>query len=105
MRRLSFIIILIGILGQQVALAKGSSSEGEKAYVAKGCIGCHGPAGKSPNPSVFPSLQGKKVAYIKSALHDFRSQKRNNPMMSPMAAGLSDEDIDNLSAYLGVKAE
>lgn len=79
----------------------GSAEEGKKAFAAKGCIGCHGPAGKSPNPSAFPTLAGKEAAYIKEQLIAFKTQKRNNPLMSPMAAGLTDADIDNIAAYIG----
>lgn len=100
-----YCFILFAMIFSCSVLAGGSAADGEKAYASKGCIGCHGPAGKSPNPAVFPVLAGKEVAYIKSSLEAFRSQKRSNPMMSPMAAGLSDADIANLAAYLGVKKQ
>lgn len=66
------------------------------------CAGCHGPNGKSASPA-FPTLAGKDVATITTALHDFKSGKRNNPMMSPQAKGLSDADIDNLAAFLSAQ--
>ena len=33
----------------------------------------------------------------------FRSGKRNNPLMSPMAAGLSDADVANIAAYIAAQ--
>ena len=32
-------------------------------------------------------------------MKDFRDGERKDPVMAPMAAGLSDDDIANLSAY------
>lgn len=95
--------LVLSLVFMNNVFAGGSVAEGEKAYAAKGCIGCHGPAGKSPNPAVFPTTAGKSAEYIKTSLQEFRSQKRNNPMMTPMAAGLSDADIDNLAAYLSAQ--
>lgn len=73
---------------------------GQSAYAAKGCIGCHGANGKSPI-ATYPSLAGRDAAFIKKNLEDFRSGARQNPVMQPMAAGLSDADIQNLADYIG----
>jgi cytochrome c553 len=37
--------------------------------------------------------------YLVAQMKAFRDGKRKDPMMSPMAAPLSDADIDNLAAY------
>ena len=75
-------------------------ASGQSAYAAKGCIGCHGPNGKSL-VATYPSLAGRDAAFIKKNLMDFRSGARQNPTMQPMAAGLSDSDIENLADYIG----
>lgn len=62
------------------------------------CVACHGPEGKSSNP-LWPNLAGQKDQYIMKQLKAFRAGERKDPLMSPMAAGLSDEDIENLAAY------
>ncbi len=80
--------------------ADGSAKVGEKAYAAKGCIGCHGPAGHSSNPAVYPVIKGKKADYLVTQLKAFRAKERKNPMMSLMAAGLSDAEIVDIAAYL-----
>jgi cytochrome c553 len=36
-------------------------------------------------------------------LNDYKSGKKNNPMMSPQAKGLSDADIANISAFLAAQ--
>jgi NosR/NirI family nitrous oxide reductase transcriptional regulator len=48
---------------------------------------------------VWPNLAGQKEEYLAIQLRAFRGGERSNPLMSPMAAGLSDTDIENLAAY------
>ncbi len=62
------------------------------------CAGCHGADGNSVVPN-FPSLAGQHADYLAHALHEYKSGKRKDPTMMGMAAGLSDDDIDNLAAY------
>lgn len=62
------------------------------------CFSCHGPDGNSQNP-VWPRLAGQNAVYIAEQLHLFRAGVRKNPVMQPMAAGLSDQDIDNLAVF------
>lgn len=62
------------------------------------CVACHGPEGVSVNP-MWPNLAGQKEAYLAKQMRDFRDGRRNDPVMGPMAKGLSDEDIANLAAY------
>lgn len=62
------------------------------------CVACHGSDGISQIP-MYPNLAGQKEQYLVSSLKAFRDGTRKNPVMSPMAAGLTDEDIANLAAY------
>ena len=77
--------------------AQAADVEAGKAKAAT-CGACHGPAGISPNP-IWPNIAGQKDQYLIAQMKAFRDGSRKNPMMSPMAAPLSDEDIDNLAAY------
>jgi len=65
---------------------------------AQACVGCHGAQGKSLVPT-FPKLAGQHAVYLESALRDFKSGERKNPMMSPFAAGLSETDMADIAAY------
>lgn len=65
---------------------------------AVACQGCHGAAGISATP-LWPNLAGQTAAYIDIQLHHFKSGRRVNPMMKPLADGLSDADMQNLAAY------
>jgi cytochrome c553 len=66
------------------------------------CFSCHGPNGNSQNPA-WPRLAGQNAVYIAEQLHLFKAGIRKNPVMQPMAAGLSDQDIDNLAVFFAAQ--
>lgn len=66
--------------------------------LAAGCAGCHGAQGVS-NIAGVPSLAGQTDLFLQWQLVFFRSGRRANPIMGPLASGLSDEDIKNIGAY------
>lgn len=68
------------------------------ATKAAQCAACHGQAGVSMNP-LWPNLAGQKKDYLAKQLRDFKSDKRQDPLMSGMAKTLSDADIDLLANY------
>ncbi len=80
------------------ALAKGNAESG-KAKAAQVCAACHGPDGNKPTGPDFPILAGQHADYIKKALTDYKSGKRNNPIMKGFAATLSAQEMDDLAAW------
>ena len=86
------------LMGLSSAVMAGDPAAG-KAKAAS-CAGCHGPAGVSANP-MWPNLAGQHAAYMVKQIKAFRDGTRNDPMMSPMAKPLSDQDIEDLAAYFG----
>lgn len=62
------------------------------------CMACHGVGGVSVNP-IWPSLAGQGEKYLIKQLKDFKSGERSNVVMSAQAMMLSDEEIENVSAY------
>ncbi|MGH8582449.1 MAG: c-type cytochrome [Gammaproteobacteria bacterium] len=65
---------------------------------AAACTACHGDAGRSSAPE-WPSLAGQNQSYLMKQLGDFKSTKRRNELMGPIAAGLTEQDIADLAAY------
>jgi cytochrome c553 len=65
---------------------------------AQVCAACHGNDGNSTNPAV-PSLAGQPAQAIATQLFQFREGNRKNEQMSPMAANLSNAEMNNLAAY------
>ena len=62
------------------------------------CAACHGANGVSVVPT-YPSLAGQHYSYLVKELNDFKSGKRQNPIMNGMVASLSVSDIHNLALY------
>ena len=95
LRRLTAIIIATSFGVAGTAQAAGDAAAG-KAKAAL-CSGCHGEKGQGVPPN--PALAGKPEADQVKALKDFKSGSRANPVMSGIAATLSDADMENLAAY------
>jgi len=54
------------------------------------CSTCHGTKGEGGGDGLYPRLAGLPATYIENQLRDFRDGARPSPLMSPMAAGLTD---------------
>jgi cbb3-type cytochrome c oxidase subunit III len=78
--------------------AKADPAQGEAKFTAV-CAACHGADGNSGTPA-NPKLAGQHPEYIVKQLSEFKSGKRANPIMSGMAAALSDEDMKNIAAWV-----
>jgi cytochrome c553 len=74
----------------------------DNATANKVCVACHGPGGKSANPT-FPRLAGQPAEYLEAQIKAFRDHSRADPhaqaYMWGMAAQLSDDAITGLAAY------
>ncbi len=62
------------------------------------CVACHGQNGISISPE-FPNLAGQYADYLAHSLRGYKSGERKNVVMAGFAAGLSEEDIEDLAAY------
>jgi len=78
----------------------GSVEEG--ASKAATCVACHGMNGNSVNPE-WPNLAGQSAVYIAEQLKLFRAGVRTDPVMQPLAVGLSDDDIADLAVYFAAQ--
>lgn len=62
------------------------------------CAACHGATGNSVNPE-WPNLAGQHREYIAEQLAALKSGIRVAPLMNPMAAALSEQDMADLAAH------
>jgi cytochrome c553 len=83
-------------LGSSAAFAEGSAQAGQSKSAT--CVACHGVDGNSVNPE-WPSIAGQHSTYIVKQLKAFKGGTRQNPLMTPMAQPLSDQDIEDLAAF------
>jgi len=70
---------------------------------AQACSACHGADGNSASGN-FPNLAGQNWRYLYLQLKDFKEGRRSDPVMSPMAAPLSREEMINVANYFATQA-
>lgn len=68
------------------------------ATKAATCQACHGANGNSTNTD-WPSLAGIGAGYIAEQLNNFKTGKRASPVMMPMSANLTADDMADLGMY------
>jgi len=77
-----------------VALGKAKSAT---------CVACHGTDGNAL-VAMYPKLAGQHESYLFKQLQEFKSGARNNAIMAPMVAALSEDDMKNLAAFYASQA-
>ncbi len=85
-------------------LAPAAAAADAEAGRAKAqvCAACHGADGNSLNPQ-WPSLAAQPAQFISTALFMFREGNRQDPLMTPMAKGLSNAEMNDLAAYFSTQ--
>jgi cytochrome c553 len=78
-----------------------SAGDATRGVVA--CITCHGPKGQSAVGS-WPNLSAQHAAYTAKQLRNYKDGTRANAVMMGMAAALTEQDMNNIAAFL-VKQE
>ena len=66
------------------------------------CLGCHGiETYKNVYPTYsVPKLRGQHAEYIAAALKEYRDSQRGHATMHAHASTLSDQDMDDVAAYM-----
>ena len=93
-------LCISGAILAQSARADGDVERG--AALGYTCLGCHGIEGyRNAYPSYrVPKLGGQKAAYLVIALRGYRDGTRKHPTMVAQATSLSNQEIDDVAAYL-----
>ncbi len=86
----------------RLAISKGDPVRGY-AIVKDNCSACHGDKGISTDPQQFPNLAGQAEAAIFKQLKDFKSGSRASDIMGPVAQALTDQQIEDVSAYFSAQ--
>ena len=79
-------------------LARAADIEAGKAKVAVVCAACHGATGVSVSDTI-PNLAAQRAGYLEAQLKALKDGTRKNPIMNPIAAQLSADEIANVAAY------
>ena len=90
----------IGLVMSAPASAAGDAARGKTLGYT--CLGCHGIENyKSVYPTYsVPRLRGQHPEYIVAALKGYKSGERGHPTMHAHASTLSDQDMEDIAAYL-----
>lgn len=95
------VLLLLGsllLVVSATANAEGDAAAGQAKSVT--CTACHGADGNGVTGlPLQPRLAGQHVEYLVKQVQDYKSGTRENAIMAPMVAALSDEDINDVSAY------
>ncbi len=80
--------------------AAADAARGET--LAYTCHGCHGIPNLMNSYPVYkvPKLGGQHAAYLEVALKAYADQERNHPTMHAHAATMSEQDMQDIAAYL-----
>lgn len=84
------------------AVDVGRVAAGEETY-RRHCLACHGAGGVGGAGRAYAWLAGQQPEYLVRSLKRFRdgSSLRRHPAMAAAAKPLSDDEIENVAAYLG----
>jgi cytochrome c553 len=95
-----FAAALLFLGGASCALAVDMDALEKKAVL---CAACHGAQGISTNPAV-PTLAGQPKQFITTQLVMFREGNRKDPLMSAIAAGMTNAEISDYGTYFTAQA-
>jgi cytochrome c553 len=88
------------VVGFVAVPARAQDSIESKVQV---CAVCHGQNGVPADPRTTPIIWGQQVYYLDKQLSDYRNGARDNPIMTPIAKTLKQEDLRAIAAYFAAK--
>ena len=94
------VLAAVGVFNPVPAAAAGDPARGKTLGYT--CLGCHGiETYKNVYPTFsVPKLRGQHVQYLVNALKGYRSGDRSHGTMHAHATSLSDQDIEDIAAYM-----
>jgi cytochrome c553 len=96
----SLALVAVALVATVPARAAGDAAKGKE--IAYTCLGCHGiESYKNVYPTFsVPKLRGQHPEYIVGALQAYASSERSHATMHAHAVSLSDQDMQDIAAYL-----
>jgi sulfide dehydrogenase cytochrome subunit len=95
-------LILATALATQLAPAMGAGPipPGQRLYAT--CAACHGTNGAGSG-AALPVLAGQPKGALAKSLRDFKTGTRPATVMHQIAKGYTDEQIEQIAAYLAMQ--
>jgi cytochrome c553 len=104
MRARSILLSLAGLTLQALlatsapAISQTGANKALGRYLSSECVTCHQITGQYEG---IPPIVGWPVESFAEIMDEYRSKKRENPIMQTIAGRLSSEEIAALAAYFG----
>jgi cytochrome c553 len=90
------LLLLAGVSMMAMQAQAADINAGQR--LSASCAACHGQKGISSNP-LYPNLAGQKAPYLVKQMRDFKTGKRQDPVMSAMVKSLDEEAMNNIAEY------
>jgi cytochrome c len=97
------LLCLLIFTAASLAAGSATAADGKALYTSKGCVACHGDAGKAPIMPNYPKLAGQNSAYMLEQMKDIKSGARNNgqaAVMKPIVASVTEDEMKAIADYL-----
>ena len=91
-------LLTCGLSFSAASIAGGASG----AMLGNTCAGCHGTNGVSNGPA-SPSLAGLDYDYLVESMKQFKDGERNATIMTRIAKGYTDDEIEAMSEFFAGK--
>jgi cytochrome c553 len=94
------VVLLLALLFSHQSFAEGDRERGK--VLAETCEGCHAVATYNNVYPTYhvPRIVGQSEVYLSNALSAYGNGERSHATMIAQAASLSDQDIDDIAAYI-----
>ena len=109
MKRVACLLTCLWLAASCGSATGAETAPAAKADLARGqaistsvCVACHANDGSRGTPA-YPILQGQHPRYLFKQLDEFKSGKRDNPIMKVYASALSPDDMRNVAAFYASK--
>jgi cytochrome c553 len=79
--------------------AESVREDGIATLARTACDRCHDTAESAPPSALVPRLAGQPAAYIERSLREYKRGERRSGFMQPVAAMLSEQQIDELAMH------
>jgi cytochrome c553 len=98
----SLVIFTCGAAVMLALVAVPANAADELEAKLQSCNACHGENGQ-PISATIPTIWGQQQSYLVKQLHDYRTEDRHNPIMSPIAGTVSPSEWRKTAAHFAAK--
>ncbi len=95
---LFFFILILAITPWLPGTAQTSGDKAYGQYLSSECVTCHQLSG---NFVGIPAIVGWPESSFIEIMNEYRSKKRDNPVMQTIAGRLSEKEVAALAAFFG----